>query len=60
MKKKLYQAPHACAFKITGRAIISTSIAYSSTEKVSNSQDIGFVKEESSQAGGNNVWDNEW
>ena len=31
-----------------------------STEKVSNSQDIGFVKEESSQAGGNNVWDNEW
>jgi len=31
-----------------------------STEKVSNSSDIGFVKEESSQAGGNNVWDNEW
>ena len=59
MKKQLYQAPHACAINIIGRAIISTSMTYS-TEKVSNSQDIGFVKEESSQAGGNNVWDNEW
>ena len=59
MKKQIYQAPHTCAINIIGRAIISTSMTYS-TEKVSNSSDIGFVKEESSQAGGNNVWDNEW
>ena len=59
MKKQIYQAPHTCAINIIGMAIISTSMTYS-TEKVSNSSDIGFVKEESSQAGGNNVWDNEW
>ena len=59
MKKQIYQAPHTCAINIIGKAIISTSMTYS-TEKVSNSQDIGFVKAESSQAGGNNVWDNEW
>ena len=60
MKKQIYQAPHTCAVNIIGKALISTSMTYSSTEKVSNSQDIGFVKEESSQAGDNNVWNNEW
>ena len=59
MKKQIYQAPHTCAINIIGRAIISTSMTYS-TEKVSNSSDIGFVKEKSLQAGGNNFWDNEW
>ena len=60
MKKQIYQAPHTCAVNIIGKALISASMTYSSTEKVSNSQDIGFVKEESSQAGDNNVWNNEW
>ena len=59
MKKQIYQAPHTCAVNIIGKALISTSVAYS-TEKVSNTSDIGFVKEESSQAGDNNVWNNEW
>ena len=58
--KKIYQSPSACAYKITGRAIMSTSIKLgSSEEKVTNKDDIGFVKEENTQSN-NNVWDEEW
>ena len=57
MNKKIYQSPCACAYKITGKTIISTSVPVGG--KVNNSKDIGFVKEQNSQ-NGNNVWDEEW
>ena len=57
MNKKIYQSPCACAYKITGKTIISTSVPVGG--KVNNSEDIGFVKEQNSQ-NGNNVWDEEW
>ena len=57
MNKKIYQSPCACAYKITGKTIISTSVPVGG--KVSDSKDIGFVKEQNSQ-NGNNVWDEEW
>ena len=59
--KKIYQSPSACAYKITGRkAFVQTSIKLgNSEEKVTNSTDIGFAKEENTQSN-NNVWDEEW
>lgn len=60
MNKKIYQSPRACAYKIIGKAIISSSMKVSGTDKVENSSDIGFVKEQNSQSGNNNVWDEEW
>lgn len=61
MKKQLYQAPSAYAYHIIGKSMITQSIRIGNTqEKVSNSQDIGFVKEENPLSGGNNLWDNEW
>ncbi len=59
MKKQIYISPRASAYKIMGKAIISTSVKFGGS-KVSNSEDIGFVKEQNSQSGDNNVWDDEW
>ena len=58
MKKQVYQSPRTCAYKLMGKTFISGSMKFSS-EKVNNSEDIGFVKEDNSQ-GNNNVWDDEW
>ena len=59
--KKIYQSPNVYAYKIVGkRFLLNTSIKVDGTDKVSNSSDIGFVKEQSSQSGDNSVWDDEW
>ena len=60
MNKKIYQSPSACAYKLMGKAMLSASMKVDGSEKVDNSSDIGFVKEQSSQNGNNNVWDEEW
>ena len=57
--KKIYQSPSASAYTITGRkAFVQTSINVGG--KVSNSEDIGFVKEQNSQSSSSNAWDDEW
>ena len=60
MNKKIYQSPCACAYKLTGKAMLSSSMTVNGSDKVTNSTDIGFVKEQNSQSGNNNVWDEEW
>lgn len=61
MKKKTYQCPCTCAFKIIGRTIISASIIIGgSDDKIGDEGDIGFVKEQDQLKGDNNVWSNEW
>ena len=61
--KKIYQSPRACVYEIIGQAILvetSMTIGGKSPEgKVSNSNDIGFVKGE---RGSRNydVWDENW
>ena len=57
--KKSYQSPCAQAYRITSKTFISQSMKVDGTEKVSNSSDIGFVKEQNTQSG-KNVWDEEW
>ena len=60
MKKQVYQSPRTCAYKLMGKTFISASDMKFSSDKVSDSNDIGFVKEDNSQSGDNNVWDDEW
>lgn len=61
MKKHIYISPRVCVCEISGKAMISTSmIVGNSQQKVSNNQDIGFVKEDNSRGGDNSLWDNEW
>lgn len=61
MKKHIYISPRVFVCEISGKAMISTSMRLGDTQqKVSNSQDIGFVKENNSQGGDNSLWDNEW
>lgn len=57
--KKNYQSPSAQAYRITSKTFISQSMKLDGENKVSNSADIGFVKEQDSQ-NGKNVWDEEW
>ena len=57
--KKIYQSPCAQAYRITSKTFISQSMKVDGTEKVSNSADIGFVKDQNSQ-NDKNVWDEEW
>ncbi|MBQ7461176.1 MAG: hypothetical protein IJS63_02815 [Bacteroidaceae bacterium] len=57
--KKIYQSPCAHAYTITGRkAFVQTSMTVGGT--VNKSSDIGFVKEQNSQNGNTNAWDDEW
>ena len=58
MNKKIYQSPSACAYKIIGKTIISTSVKVGGT--VNKTENIGFVKEQNSQNDNTNVWDEEW
>lgn len=61
MNKKIYKSPCACAIKITGRTMLSASILVGTSDnKVDDDEDIGFVKEQDSHRGHNNLWDNEW
>ena len=62
MNKKIYQSPCAYAIEIIGKAILSASDVRigGTSEKVDNSNDIGFVKEQNWQSGNVNIWDNEW
>ena len=60
--KKVYQCPCACTYKIMGKTILSTSIIIGGSEgsgKVSDEDDIGFVKEDDSRRNFN-IWDEEW
>ena len=57
--KKSYQSPCALAYRITSKTFISQSMKVDGDNKVSNSNDIGFVKGQNSQSG-KNVWDEEW
>ena len=59
MNKKIYQSPCACAYRLTGKTMLSASMIVNESEKVENSSDIGFVKEQNSGSG-KNVWDEEW
>ena len=60
MNKRIYISPCACVCEITGRGMMSTSIKIgSSEEKVSNSEDIGFAKEQNSQED-RGLWNDEW
>jgi len=59
MNKKIYQSPCACAYKLMGKAMLSASMKVDGSDKVENSTDIGFVKEQNSGSG-KNVWDEEW
>ena len=63
MKKQVYQRPCASAYKLMGKTVLSTSIIIGGSGdsgKVSDENDIGFVKEEDSQKKNFNIWDNEW
>lgn len=61
MNKKNYQSPSTYACELTGKAILSTSMKLGGPEEtVSNSADIGFVKEQNSQSGNNSIWNEEW
>ena len=60
MKKQIYQSPRTCVYKLMGKTFISTSVRINTSDKVSDSNDIGFVKEDNSQSGDNSVWDDEW
>ena len=60
MKKQIYQSPRACAYKIMGRAMISSSMKLGGTqEKVGNNADIGFVKEQNYPSD-IDLWNEEW
>lgn len=61
MKKQIYQSPRACAYNIMGKVMLSGSMKLgNSQEKVNNTDDIGFVKEQNSQSGDNDLMDDEW
>ena len=60
MKKQVYQYPRTCVYKLMGKTFISTSVRINTSDKVSDSNYIGFVKEDNSQSGDNSVWDDEW
>ncbi len=56
---KTYISPAIIVVTLAGSsAFLESSIKVDSTTPVSNSSDIGFVKEGDSQAG--NIWDKEW
>ncbi len=60
--KKTYQSPRVCAYDIVGQTyLMDNSIKVGSTqqEKVSNSNDIGFVKG-NSRPNKHDVWDDDW
>lgn len=59
MKKQIYQSPRACTYPIIGKNVLTTSMKIGGDEKVSDSDDIGFAKEQDSQKG-DGVWSDEW
>ena len=58
--KKTYQSPHVCAYKIIGKKFLLNPSLSVNESKVSNNNDIGFVKEQNTNSDNNNIWDNEW
>ena len=60
MKKQVYQSPSAYVYKIMGKTVLATSIVVGGSGKVDDESNIGFTKEQDSQSGNNNVWDEEW
>ena len=59
--KKTYQSPRVYAYDIVGQTyLMDNSIKVGSTqEKVSNNNDIGFVKG-NSRPNNHDVWDDDW
>lgn len=61
MKKHIYISPSALVYEITGKPVLSTtSIVIVRDEKITEEEDIGFVKEEDSPMITVNLWDDEW
>ena len=61
MKKHIYISPSALVCEITGKPVLSTtSIVIVRDEKITEEEDIGFVKEEDSPMITVNLWDDEW
>ena len=61
MKKSIYISPSAFVCEITGKPVLSTtSIVIDKDDKISDENNIGFVREQKPQIDDNNLWDDEW
>ena len=61
MTKKIYQCPCACAIKLIGSTILANSIIIGDPDKkISDEEDIGFVREQNPGQGFKSIWSNEW
>ena len=58
--KAVYESPRSYSYNIVGQVLMQTSITVDRTNKVSQTEDIGFVKGEQSSRGGKTVWDEDW
>ncbi|MBQ7494197.1 MAG: hypothetical protein IJT75_00290 [Bacteroidaceae bacterium] len=58
--KKLYISPITTLTTIRSEQPITTSMAVNNTEKVSDTQNIGFVKGDNTSRGSQSVWDDDW
>ena len=58
--KRIYNKPEMLTVSMRGTEnLLDPSVRINSTEKVNNSADIGFVKENSSSRN-SGVWDDDW
>ena len=58
--KKSYISPITTLTAVRSEKPIMASMTVNSTEKVSDTQNIGFVKGDNTSRGGNSVWDDDW
>jgi hypothetical protein len=57
--KKRYETPAVLVVKVQSERMVSNSLGISS-EIVSNTEDIGFVKSYNTSHGNYSVWDDDW
>lgn len=58
--KKSYISPITTLTAVRSEKPIMASMTVNSTEKVSDTQNIGFVKSDNTSRSGQSVWDDDW